>query len=666
MKHIVYLSQFRDSSGYAVAARHYLKSLQNYILENKKDYTLMAHTLRFESGCSLSDEETSLIDSLSFGSEEEVDKFLSKNEKFVLLWHMPPPMMILKDRYKETKPSWRIADKLIKGSYRNINITVWEADKIEESWARVFDIFETKDVIVPCQWNKDTFEELAKNMNQDLTVYKIPHVIEESKRAVAPLQLDLDNKFVLFSMSQWNTRKGFDKLIEAFTMEFSHNKDVKLVIKTYDNLIPEYLEKVSIEQQAVNINKTIQKIRSSVFTPRDSVNEQSGPRVSNISLLPWLLPYENIRWLYEKADVFCLATRGEGFGLTISEAIMHEKPVIVPNKGGHLDYISESNKELLFDCHKSPYVGIPGYHSDMNWYEPDVISLRKKMRMAYDMWKNNKKALERIGKKNKRFVIESQKYSEHTVGKQIFDAVAATAQKELVTFREKIDFLKNKHLGEECVILTCGPSISKFSKEELNKITKNRKVIAIKQALEFLPEKSDYHFFNSNNFQLYDYAREDTTVFAVSGQNIASSRKFIWTNEQKLDIFLQVLDDKTYSNALCNSLDFDSYTFDKTMGRPWGPGIMAEAVIYFVLHAGFKNVYTIGWDLEKPGSTNSNHFYPNDREVVKPADPMKPDEIEKNITMSLELYKWLKTKGVNLYVSSPNSYVHPEVPRKLF
>ena len=44
---------------------------------------------------------------------------------------------------------------------------------------------------------------------------------------------------------------------------------------------------------------------------------------------------------------------------------------------------------------------------------------------------------------------------------------------------------------------------------------------------------------------------------------------------------------------------------------------------------------------------------------------MKPDEAEKNIATSLKVYEWLKTRGVNLYVASPDSYVHPEVPRKL-
>ena len=668
MKNIVYLSQFKDSSGYAVAARGYLLALDEYMKKNENSYTLKAHTLKIEAGKTVSLEEEKLIDSLSFKDEQEADEFI-QNEEYILIWHMPPPMILLKDKYKDFDPNWRIAHKLLEGSKRNINVTVWEADAIPETWRRVYDIFETRDVVVPCQWNKQSFEELVEGTNQELSVYKVPHVITEDNRAAKPMDLDLEDKFIFLTMSQWTHRKGFDKLIEAFTMEFSHQEDVKLVIKTYDNIMPSYLEKFPIEKQAENIHNTIQAIRTAVHTPRDSVNEKAihGPRVNNIDLIPWLLPYEHIQWLYEKANVFCLATRGEGFGLTISEAIMHEKPVIVPNQGGHIDFISDENKDLLFNCYKSPYISMPGYHCDMNWFEPDVISLRQKLRLAYNMWKEDKNTLESIGKKNKRFIVESDEYSKETVGKQMFQSVLSLKQKAVTTSREKINLIKNKHDGEDCVILTCGPSLSNYTKEELLKITEGKTVFAIKQAIEKLPENVDYHFFNCNNFQVYDYKnREKTFIVGSSGESVATTKKYIWSDEQEIDMFLEVQKnyDQNYSDALCNTLDFESYTFDKTMWRPWGPGVMAEVVFYFALHAGFKNIYTIGWDLEKPGSLKSNHFYKDGRELTKPADPMRADEIENNIAMSLELYKWLKSKGVNLFVSSKDSYVHTDVPRK--
>ena len=39
--------------------------------------------------------------------------------------------------------------------------------------------------------------------------------------------------------------------------------------------------------------------------------------------------------------------------------------------------------------------------------------------------------------------------------------------------------------------------------------------------------------------------------------------------------------------------------------------------------------------------------------------------IVKNIEASRDVYKWLKQKGVNLYIGSEGSYVHEDVPRKI-
>ena len=40
-------------------------------------------------------------------------------------------------------------------------------------------------------------------------------------------------KFKIFSMSQWQHRKGFDILLKAYYQEFFDQEDVELFIKTY-------------------------------------------------------------------------------------------------------------------------------------------------------------------------------------------------------------------------------------------------------------------------------------------------------------------------------------------------------------------------------------------------------------------------------------------------
>jgi glycosyltransferase involved in cell wall biosynthesis len=176
-------------------------------------------------------------------------------------------------------------------------------------------------------------------------------------------------------MSQWIHRKGFDALIKAFSMEFNNVDDAILVIKTYVSAMG--LKDFDMSKQSKHVRDSIVQIKNGIFM---------DGRISNAKIIPIcsILPYENISWLYQQSDIFALATRGEGFGLTISEAIMHEKPLVVPDYGGHMDYVSKENS-FLFKGYEHPYVGDPTYNYDMTWYEPDVMDLRKKLREAYNL-----------------------------------------------------------------------------------------------------------------------------------------------------------------------------------------------------------------------------------------------------------------------------------------
>ena len=69
--------------------------------------------------------------------------------------------------------------------------------------------------------------------------------------------------------------------------------------------------------------------------------------------------------------------------------------------------------------------------------------------------------------------------------------------------------------------------------------------------------------------------------------------------------------------------------------------------------------------MENPGTTTSHHFYEDASNIGRKPDPMKKDEIVKNIEASRDAYKWLKQKGVNLYIGNEGSYVHEDVPRKI-
>ena len=681
---IVYVSQFRDCSGYAVAARGYLKSIDTYLKDNPGEFDFKVHTVPVEnSNNRLTAEEEALISKYEFDSEEEVDQYCKKD--YLVVWHMPAPMIYLIHR-RSLDPLWRAGLKLITNANRNINLTVWEADDIPQSWVSTYDQLKTDALIVPCSWNQEVFSPRIG----DRPCHLLPHVMDDS--IVNPVEMPhlgkvLKDKFVVFSMSQWNNRKGFDKLVQSFSMEFSGQDDAILVIKTYLNLMEDYLKQVPLERQRDMIASEIKDLKSSVYM-HDGQSSKA-----NILLLADALPFEQISWLYEKSDIFALLTRGEGFGLTIAESLLHKTPVLVPRATGYMDF-THQNAAFFVDGHWSPYLARPEYHCDMNWFEPHILSARKELRRAYEMWKHDSlKEKGAIGYEH----VNSLNMDLQTIGRKFIDIVKSEykidkdSEKQMAdirveknnpkvsflkrrinnvkTTREKLDLLKDSFKGQECYLVTCGPSLKEYTPEFLKEKLKDKLVIAIKQGYDYVPEIVDFHLFNCNNFKLYEYTNNNPIVLTTAGEPEEIISRNVWTNAQEYDIFMPIVNsNQDFSKALANTKEFDNYTLDKSVERPWGPGIIYEVALFLAEHLGVSDLYAIGWDHEKIGQTESIRFYDGDKDkpdLIRKSDPMRPNEIEKNIELSRDFSNWLKSKNVNVHICTKGSHVHEDVPRKL-
>jgi glycosyltransferase involved in cell wall biosynthesis len=652
---VIYSSQFRDSSGYASAARSYLEAIDTVIDEYDFDFKILS--IAVEDSTKISEKQEQLIAKYEI-DVNHVDEYVKQD--YLLIWHQPTGMLMYGDGALKDDPKWKAFKKLLLNATRNVNMTVWESNKIPDIWTTLHKKYKTTATIVPCKWNQEVFS------SEGLKSYHLPHVISENivdPKPISGFPLNLDSMFVTFSMSQWIHRKGFDALVKAFCMEFNNTPDAILIIKTYIS---------AMNTDQFDMRTQSKHVQNSIIEVKNSVLRHGKPSDAKIIALCSLLPFENISWLYSKSDVFALATRGEGFGLTISEAIMHAKPVIVPNSGGHIDYVDQQNN-YLFNGYDHPYVGDPTYDYDMNWYEPDIIDLRKKLRETYNLWKTDKERLQKMGAESKKHVVNSG-FDLKSIGHSFFDIVKEECKTSFDNLNEeirsysrnnkKIELLKDSYKDQDCYILTCGPSLKQYDPDFLREKLKGKLVFGIKQAFEHVPDMVDFHFFNSNNFQTYDYSEHRPIVITNSAENELTMIHHIWGNKQEYDIFTFIPDDKDFSRSICKSLEFEKYLFENTLDRPWGPGMMTEVVIYMAIHLGVKNIYTIGWDLEKPGTTTSHHYY-EDRELIRKADPMKQEEIKLNIETTKHLNEWLLSKGVNLFVANENSYVHSSVPRRL-
>ena len=190
---------------------------------------------------------------------------------------------------------------------------------------------------------------------------------------------------------------------------------------------------------------------------------------------------------------------------------------------------------------------------------------------------------------------------------------------------KNIDELKKNFLGMDCLFITAGPSLKKLSKERVKELAKGKVVIAVKQAINFIPEIVDIHILNDSNYQIYDYKGMKKNLKVIL---LKSGSKLSFT--PKCNPFIEYIIDKrtiNWDSSLANTLDFKGNESLYNYTRTYGPGIMYELGIFLPLLFNSNSVIFVSWDL---GSKNSNvieRFY----EENTLYDKFKKFLIEKNI-----------------------------------
>lgn len=171
---------------------------------------------------------------------------------------------------------------------------------------------------------------------------------------------------------------GWDILLRAFFEEFSSADDVCLHIQThhYGNRNP---------HNPSGILGIIEKWKiKSGFSARSDL--------PCLSIQADLLPLSKIPSLYAAADAFVLATRGEGWGLPIVEAMAMGLPTIATNWSGPADILTDSTGYLLNVEKMVPCEG-RDYENGQMWALPSTSHLRTLMRRVF----TNREESKRVG-----------------------------------------------------------------------------------------------------------------------------------------------------------------------------------------------------------------------------------------------------------------------------
>ncbi len=230
----------------------------------------------------------------------------------------------------------------LRGHY-NIGRWEWELSSFPKEWCGSFAYLD--EVWMPSRFGRDSVAEMSP-----LPVTCVPHSIDPDIRPDPQWTRDRfgipPDVFVylfFFDFHSLLERKNPIGLIRAFKQAFGDRKDVLLLIKSMH----------------ADSEDALQQLRTEIQT-------------ANVRMFNDVLPRQATHSLMQISDCYVSLHRSEGFGLTLSEAMMCGKPVIATGYSGNIDFMTEDNSFLV------PYRLIEierdhgPYKKGCVWADPDL------------------------------------------------------------------------------------------------------------------------------------------------------------------------------------------------------------------------------------------------------------------------------------------------------
>jgi glycosyltransferase involved in cell wall biosynthesis len=259
------------------------------------------------------------------------------------------------------------AATMMPGASANVIRTMFETDTIPQDWVARLNLMD--EVWVPTSFNLETFAHAGVTV----PIQVVPGGVDATtfRPGLRPLRVPGTRGTMFLSIFEWGFRKGWDVMLSAWAEAFGPDDYVSLVLRT--SQVTGHIGVVaSIDQRIDDHLESLGKGRSDV---------------APIVVLDRPLSLADLPRLYAAADVYVSASRGEGWGRPMLEAMACRVPVVATRWSGNLEFMTDENSVLL-DIeglrevdHRAEFAFYRGHR----WAEPSTAHLTEVLqRLATD------------------------------------------------------------------------------------------------------------------------------------------------------------------------------------------------------------------------------------------------------------------------------------------
>jgi len=265
-----------------------------------------------------------------------------------------------------------------------VSYCVWEASELPASYRRSL-------ALVQEVWTCSGYcVNIIKKHHP--RVYRISHTIEREKASHDVddaiirrlISFDPDNYYFLCIGRTLGARKNLNELVRVFEATASSMPNARLIIKGL---------------------------------PGDPILRSPDSRVF---YLPIGLSESQINALYKVTDAYVSAHHSEGWGLTLSDAILFGKPVVATGYSGNLEFMNENNS-FLIRCTEN-YIReedlFGAFTTQMKWADPDPNHLEEILKSLY----NGALRADAV-QKSHRALVDSQSFSNESIESMLRDRI---------------------------------------------------------------------------------------------------------------------------------------------------------------------------------------------------------------------------------------------------